>query len=201
MKKIKSIQVVKPGSNPDIDSDFNTHCRDKVIDYVTEKYGQDNVSGIVTFQKMAAKASFKSMCTIYDIPFSQANKITKLIPDPIEGVECHMSDLVDPESPWYEEGADFRSATSDPKWKPIIDGACAIEGRYKASGVHPCGVLISSHPLDESVPVMHHNGMGRLVSQWTYPECESLGLIKFDFLGLDTIDIVQRTVPVSYTHL
>lgn len=194
MKKIKSIQVVKPGSNPDIDSDFNTHCRDKVIDYVAEKYGQDNVSGIVTFQKMAAKASFKSMCTIYDIPFSQANKITKLIPDPIEGVECHMSDLVDPESSWYEDGADFRSATSDPKWKPIIDGACAIEGRYKASGVHPCGVLISSHPLDESVPVMHHNGMGRLVSQWTYPECESLGLIKFDFLGLDTIDIVQRTV-------
>lgn len=193
-KEIVSIKVVKPGSNPDIDSDFNTQCRDKVVEYVSDLYGDQNVSNITTFQSLAAKGAFKAMCTIYNIPFAQANKIASLVPDPIEGEDCTLSDIFDPNSSRYDEGAEFRAATSESQWDEIIESAKAIEGRYRSSGLHACGILISSKPLDDTIPVLRHEGTGRLVSQWTYPECESLGLIKFDFLGLDTVDLIQRTV-------
>lgn len=139
-KKITSIKVIKPGSSPDIDSDFNTEIRDLAIEHVTDLYGKDNVANIITYNTLAAKSSFKEMCTIYNIPFMKANQISALIPDPIEGRDIKLSEIFDPEHERYSEGDEFRAAVSDEYWKDIIAGAIAIEGRTKSIGMHPCFV-------------------------------------------------------------
>lgn len=194
LRKIVGIKVVKAGSPPDIDSDFHTVHREDVIRYVTDLYGAANVSNVVTFNTLAARSAFKTMCTIYSIPFAEANRIAALIPAPVEGVECTLSDLFDSSSDRYAEGSDFRSATSDATWKDVLSGARAIEGRIKSTGMHACGLIISSHHLTDTVPLMVRQKDSRVLTQWTYPQCEALGLIKMDFLGLDTVDLIQRTV-------
>lgn len=194
LRRVKSLRVIRPGSNPDIDSDFNTQKREGVIQYVTEKYGKDNVANIITFTSLAAKSAFKTMCTIYEVNFQQATKIAGLIPGPIEGEIPTMADLFDPSSDRYAEGADFRLAVSGDEWKPIIEGAIGIEGRYKSTGVHPCGLIISDESLNEIIPLQVRQEDNRVITQWTYPELEDMGLIKFDFLGLDTVDLIQHTV-------
>jgi DNA polymerase-3 subunit alpha len=193
-KKIASIRVVRPGSAPDVDSDFATYCRDDVLEHCEQLYGRGSLANIITFSTLAAKGSFKTMCTIYNIPFSQANKIAALVPPPIEGIDCTIADIFNPDSNRYSEGADFRSATAGEYWEKIIEGAKYIEGKNKATSVHPCGVIISSKPLSETIPLQVRQDDGRIVTQWTYGDCESLGLIKFDFLGLDTVDIIQHAV-------
>lgn len=193
-KRIAKLEVVDAGSNPDVDSDFHTEVREEVISYVTDLYGKDNVANIVTFNSLAAKSAFKEMCTIYQIPFASATKIAALVPPPIEGVDCTLDDIFNPDSDRYGEGAEFRAATSGLDWQKIIQGAINIEGRYKSTGVHPCGIIMSSKPLSNVIPLQVRQTDGRVITQWTYPECEELGLIKFDFLGLDTVDLIQHTV-------
>ena len=194
IKKIKSLSVIRPGSNPDVDSDFHTKVRTKTIEHVRELYGFDNVASIGTFATLAAKGSFKTMCTIYEVPFAQATKMAELIPPDIEGVSCTVADIFNPRSDRYNDAVDFRNATAGSEWTKIIEGAKAIEGRNKTTGVHPCGIVISSKPLLNTVPLQVRQDDGLVVTQWPYPELESLGLIKMDFLGLDTVDLIQYTV-------
>lgn len=191
-KRIASIEVIKPGSDPDVDSDFNTQIRSEVIEYVADKYG--HVANIITFATMKAKKAFKSLCTIYEIPYAEANKISALIPDGAEGVEPTMADIYDPYSDFYHDAADFRNATTGDEWNDLIEGSIAIEGRIDAIGVHPCGVVISAKPLEDVVPSHVRQSDGLKISQWTYPELESIGLIKMDFLGLDTVDLIQHAI-------
>lgn len=191
---VTSSKVIHPGSSPDVDSDFNTKIRTPVYGHVQDRYGADKVSNIATQARFGSKKAFKSMCTIYSIPPAAANRLTKLIPPPIEGVECKIADIFNPESSRYDEGAEFRSATQEDQWQEIIEGAIAIEGRISGTGAHACGVLLSSQPISSVVPTKVRKDDGRLLSQWAYPECESLGLVKMDFLGLDTVDLVQDAV-------
>lgn len=193
-KKITGIKVVSAGSNPDVDSDFNTTIREAAIAHTAELYGEENVANITTFNTLAARGAFKAMCTIYEIPFGQANRIGGMIPDSIEGREPSIADLYDPESDFYEAAADFRAATSISDWEPIVRGAQAIEGRNKATGVHAAGVIISSKPLKDVIPLTTRQKDGKTLTQWEYGELEDLGLIKMDFLGLDTVDLIQHTV-------
>lgn len=193
-KKIAKIEVVSAGSNPDVDSDFNTTIREDAIDHVAELYGEDNVASISTFSTLAAKGAFKAMCTIYEIPFSQANRLAGMIPDTIEGAAPTLQSMYDPESPFYEASADFRAATSSEEWQKIVKGAKAIEGKNRNTGVHAAGVIISSKPLKEVIPLTVRQDDGKILTQWEYGELEDLGLIKMDFLGLDTVDLIQHTV-------
>ena len=193
-KKIASIRVVKPGSSPDIDSDFNTEYRERAIEYVTNLYGKNNVSNILTFNTMAAKGALKNMCTIYEIPFKEANDLVSLIPGPEDGKELTLKDIFNPEHHRYSESEDFRDAVSSSRWENILSGAMAVEGKNKTTGVHACGIIISSKELDSVIPMQVRKEDSRYVTQWTYQECESLGLIKMDFLGLDTVDLIQATV-------
>lgn len=193
-KKISKIRVISAGSNPDVDSDFNTTVREKAIAHVADLYGENNVANITTFNTLAARGAFKAMCTIYEVPFSQANRIGGLIPNSIEGKEPTIADMYDPESEFYEAAADFRSATSTPEWQYIVEGAKAVEGRNKSTGVHAAGVIISSKPLHDVIPLAVRQDDGKLLTQWEYGELEDLGLIKMDFLGLDTVDLIQHTV-------
>lgn len=191
-KRIVNIEVIDPGSAPDVDSDFSTMSRDHAIEYVKDKYG--NVANIITFNTLAAKKAFKAMCTIYEIPFAQANKVASLIPPPIEGVDCKLSEIFDPNSSRFSEGVDFRNATAGEEWTKLIKGAIAIEGRNDSTGVHPCGIIISQKPLEGIVPTHVRQSDGTVISQWTYGQLEEIGLIKMDFLGLDTVDLIQHTV-------
>jgi len=194
-KKVVGMRVVSPGSPPDIDSDFSVTAREKAVEYVTELYGKENVANIVTFGTLATKSAFKSMCTIYEVPFAQANRVASMIPDGDEGHEVTFDDIYNEDSDYYKESADFREATSgDPKWDRVITGARGIAGRVKSTGVHACGIIISAKPLTDTVPLHIRKKDGKVITQWTYQECEALGLIKMDFLGLDTVDLIQHTI-------
>lgn len=193
-KTIKNIKIIKSGSNPDVDSDFHTLVREDVLEYVTDLYGKNNVSNIVTFGTLAAKGAVKAMCTIYNIPFSQANKLASLVPPAVEGKECTLEDIYNPDSDRYAEASEFRSFASGSDWERIIQGAINIEGKNKSTGVHACGIIISSEPLQDVIPLHVRQNDQRVITQWTYKECESLGLIKMDFLGLDTVDLIQNTI-------
>ena len=194
-KKVVGMKVVSPGSPPDIDSDFSVTAREKAVEYVTELYGKENVANIVTFGTLATKSAFKSMCTIYEVPFAQANRVASMIPDGDEGHEVTFDDIYNEDSDYYKESADFREATSgDPKWDRVITGARGIAGRVKSTGVHACGIIISAKPMTDTVPLHIRKKDGKVITQWTYQECEALGLIKMDFLGLDTVDLIQHTI-------
>lgn len=194
VKTIKNIRIVKAGSNPDVDSDFHTQHREDVLDYVTNTYGKANVANITTFGTLAAKGAVKAMCNIYSIPFAQAGKLAGLIPGPVEGKECTVNDIYDPTSDRYNEAEEFRSFASGSDWEKIITGARNIEGKNKNTGVHACGIVISAEPLEDVIPLYVRQVDGRVITQWTYQELESLGLIKMDFLGLDTVDLIQNSV-------
>ena len=194
-KTITKIIPLSPGSPPDIDSDFSQKSRDHAIQHVTEKYGRDKVCSIVTFGTLKSKGAFKSMCTIYDIPFSTANKITSLIPNPQEGVQFDLRDAYNPDADRYAEAEDFRNALADDdRMKDIFDGAVQIEGRNRTTGIHAAGIVISQQPLIDSIPLQVVKKEDKVVSQWVYKDLEKMGLIKMDFLGLETIDIIQRAV-------
>lgn len=190
---IKSIAVVKPGSPPDIDTDYNTVHRESVIEHTSATYGRNKSARIVTHGFLKAKSAFKDIASIYGIPFQETNRISALLPGVKDGKECSLAEVFDPESERYPEGAEFRDAVSAPEWKKVVEGALAVEGRTKSIGTHACGVILSSHPLSDVIPVSRDNKQNAL-TEYEYPACENLGLIKIDFLGLDTVDIIQNTV-------
>lgn len=193
-KKIKRIKAVNPGSPPDFDIDFQTQIRELVAQHAGDLYGLEKQANIITFDRYGPKGAFKAMCTLYRIPFAEANKVSALIPPPIEGVNCSIAEIFDPSSDRYSEGEDFRAAVAGDEWKRIIEGAMKIEGHVVGTGVHACGVIMSQKPLEEVIPLQVRLEDERVITQWTYPECEALGLVKMDFLGLDTVDIVQNAV-------
>lgn len=190
-KEIASIEVINPGSPPDVDSDFNTVFREKAIEHVTDVYGE--VANIITFSAYQAKGAFKALCTVYEVPFKDANKAADLIPG-----GCHLNDLYDPQNEFFDAGREFREFTSGSEWKAIVDGARAIEGRYFTTGMHAAGVVISPQKLEDVIPLHVRQSDHRRMSQWEYSELEELGLIKMDFLGLDTVDLIQHTVENIY---
>lgn len=212
-RKLIRIEPVSPGSPPDIDSDFSKKYRERAVEYVTQKYGQDNVSNIVTFGTLKAKGAFKSLCTIYSVPFVEANKVTNLIPGTKNGEEFNLSQTFDPEYERYEEAEAFREALEDPAWREIFDKSLELENRNRQTGIHAAGVIISKEKLENVIPTQmvkvkrdEENAAEfadgekyswKPVSQWVYKELEAIGLIKMDFLGLETIDIIQRAVEYA----
>lgn len=186
---IEKIFVKVPGSAPDIDTDFHTEGRDEVVQYCIDKYGEENVANIITFGTFKAKSSFKAMCTIYGVPPSAANKVSSLIDD-----SASLKELMDPSSPKYNESIDFRRAIDNPMYDEVVDMAIHLENRISETGVHPCGVIISSQPLAGIIPTQVRQKDGKVITQWEYPELEALGLIKMDFLGLDLINTIQQTL-------
>lgn len=186
---IEKIFVKIPGSAPDIDTDFHTEGRDEVVQYCIDKYGEENVANIITFGTFKARSSFKAMCTIYGVPPSAANKASSLIDD-----SASLKELMDPSSPRYNESIDFRRAIDNPMYDEVVDMAIHLENRISETGVHPCGVIISSQPLAGIIPTQVRQRDGKVITQWEYPELEALGLIKMDFLGLDLINTIQQTL-------
>ena len=179
-------------SMPDFDIDFDERRRGEVIRYVTEKYGSDRVAQIVTYGTIKAKQAVKDASRVLGYPFGVGEKITKAMPAPVMGKDVPLAKIFDPEDKRYGEGAEFRALYgADPDVKTVVDSAKDLEGLKRQWGVHAAGVIMSSEPLIDIIPIMRREQDGAIITQFDYPTCEALGLIKMDFLGLRNLTVLD----------
>ena len=178
-------------SMPDIDTDFCIARRGEVIDYVTERYGEDKVAQIITFNRMTSKAVLKDVARVLDIPYGEADRLAKLIPV-ARGKPAKLAEMIGPDSP----NADFRQKyENDEKVRHWVDLAMRIEGTNKTFGVHAAGVVIAAEPLDELVPLQRNND-GQVITQYYMEDVEAMGLLKMDFLGLKNLTMIEKTIEL-----
>lgn len=185
-------------SNPDFDIDFCVDKRELVIQYVTGKYGAQNVSQIVTFGTMAAKAAVKDVGRVYNYPYSEVEKITKLIPAMMG--KKHLAHILGLQK-WKDNepspviGELVELYENNEMAKVILDMAMRIEGMPRQTGMHAAGVIICRDPISDHVP-MAKTGDGNITTEFNMIECEELGLLKMDFLGLRTLTDIKKAVDI-----
>ena len=173
-------------SLPDIDIDFCMNRRGEVINYVTAKYGRENVAQIITFGTMAAKAAIKDVGRAMDVPYADVDRIAKMVPTTLN---IKLEDAIR-ESPALQQAYD-----SDPQVRELLDTAKKLEGMVRNAGVHAAGVVISPRPLNELVP-LHKTKNDEIVTAFDMVAIEKLGLLKMDFLGLTTLTILDDAVKL-----
>jgi len=173
-------------SMPDIDIDFCMNRRGEVIDYVTRKYGRENVAQIITFGTMAAKAAIKDVGRAMDVPYADVDRIAKMVPTTI-GITLENAIKDSPALQQAYEG--------DPQVRQLIDTARKLEGLVRNAGVHAAGVVISPRPLNELVPLFKTKN-DEIVTAFDMVAIEKLGLLKMDFLGLTTLTILDDALKL-----
>ncbi|MET0975219.1 MAG: DNA polymerase III subunit alpha, partial [Leifsonia sp.] len=179
-------------SMPDFDVDFDDRRRGEVIKYVTEKYGEERVAQIVTYGTIKAKQALKDSSRVLGFPFGMGDKLTKAMPPPVMGKDIPLTGIFDKSHPRYKEASDIRAVVeTDADARTVFDTALGIENLKRQWGVHAAGVIMSSDPLIDIIPIMKREQDGQIVTQFDYPAAESLGLIKMDFLGLRNLTIVS----------
>ncbi|WP_420063953.1 DNA polymerase III subunit alpha [Microbacterium marmarense] len=179
-------------SMPDFDVDFDDRRRGEVIQYVTEKYGDERVAQIVTYGTIKAKQALKDAGRVLGFPFSMGDKLTKAMPPAVMGKDMPLEGMFDKSHARFKEAAEFRTLIeTDPEAKTVFDTAVGLENLKRQWGVHAAGVIMSSEPLIDIIPIMRREQDGQIVTQFDYPSCESLGLIKMDFLGLRNLTIIN----------
>ena len=179
-------------SMPDFDVDFDERRRGEVIKYVTDKYGEDRVAQIVTYGTIKAKQALKDSARLLGMPFATGEKLTKAMPPAIMGKDVSLTGLFDPDDVRYAEADEFRRLhASDPDAQRVVELAKGIENLKRQWGVHAAGVIMSSEPLIDIIPIMRRPQDGAVITQFDYPTCEGLGLIKMDFLGLRNLTILD----------
>jgi DNA polymerase-3 subunit alpha len=179
-------------SMPDFDVDFDDRRRGEVIKYVTERYGEERVAQIVTYGTIKAKQALKDSSRVLGFPFGMGEKLTKAMPPPVMGKDIALTGIFDKDHPRYKEAVDIRAVVeTDPEAKTVFDTALGLENLKRQWGVHAAGVIMSSDPLINVIPLMKREQDGQIVTQFDYPACESLGLIKMDFLGLRNLTIIN----------
>ena len=182
-------------SMPDIDIDFDERRRGDVIRYVTEKWGEDKVSFVATYGTIKAKAAVKDAGRILGYPYSLGDRISKAFPPAVMGKDIPLSGLFDDKHARYGEAGELRKLyNEEPEVKQIIDTARGIEGLIRQTGVHAAGVIMSAETITDYVPVMRRDADGAIITQFDYPTCETLGLMKMDFLGLRNLTIIDDAV-------
>jgi DNA polymerase-3 subunit alpha len=181
-------------SPPDIDMDFNDVDRDRVIQYVKNKYGNDHVSYVVTFGKILAKNAVKDTIRILGEPYSLGDELTKSMPEPVFGKTMPLKYMYQPGAPRYDEADGFRNLVKERNAGHVVDIAKQLEGRVRSTGVHAAAVIISSKPVWETVPQMMRQSDDAMITQWDYPTCEEIGLLKVDFLGLRNLGIMRDAI-------
>jgi len=174
-------RFLNPGRKtmPDMDIDFAVAGRERVINYVTEKYGRDRVAQIITFSTMAARAAVRDAGRVLEVPYGTVDKIAKLIP---EGPGQTLA-----------EAAELRKAVAnDPVAKEILELAEPLEGLTRADSIHAAGVVIGAEPLLNVVPLQQKGPEQEVVTQFPMKDVEALGLLKMDFLGLRNLDVIDK---------
>jgi DNA polymerase-3 subunit alpha len=171
-------------SMPDIDIDFCMRRRGELIDYVTQKYGRENVAQIITFGTMAAKAAIKDVGRAMDIPYAEVDRLAKLVPNTL-GIELE---------PALAQTPQLKAAvTSDERLKDLMAVALRLEGLARHASTHAAGVVISPRPLTDIVP-LYKTSRDEVTTQYDMNALERIGLLKMDFLGLTTLTVLQDTV-------
>ncbi|MEI5585589.1 DNA polymerase III subunit alpha [Agromyces sp. CCNWLW213] len=179
-------------SMPDFDVDFDERRRGEVIKYVTEKYGDERVAQIVTYGTIKAKQALKDSSRVLGFPFGMGEKLTKAMPPAVMGKDIPLSGILDKDHPRYKEAGDIRALIeTDAEAKTVFETALGLENLKRQWGVHAAGVIMSSEPLIDIIPIMKREQDGQVVTQFDYPACEALGLIKMDFLGLRNLTIID----------
>ena len=177
---------------PDFDVDFDERRRGEVIRYVTEKYGDDRVAQIVTYGTIKAKQAMKDSARVLGYPYALGDQLTKLMPPAIMGKDIPLGGIFDPTHKRYSEAGEFRARyETDPDAKRVVDTARGLENLKRQWGVHAAGVIMSSEPLLDVIPIMKREQDGQIITQFDYPSCEALGLVKMDFLGLRNLTILD----------
>ncbi len=178
-------RFLNPGrkSLPDADIDFAVEGRDRVINYVAEKYGRDRVAQIITFSTMAARAAVRDAGRVLEIPYGIVDKIAKAIPEgPGQTLDACLK-------PGQELKAQY---DADPVAREIVDLAKPLEGLVRADSIHAAGVVIGDQPLTEYVPLQQKGADQEVVTQFAGGDIEALGLLKIDFLGLRNLDVLEK---------
>ncbi|WP_051064484.1 DNA polymerase III subunit alpha [Acaricomes phytoseiuli] len=182
-------------SMPDFDVDFDDRRRGEVIKYVTEKYGDERVAMIVTYGTIKAKQALKDSSRVLGYPFSMGERLTKAMPPDVMGKGMPLADIHDKDAKRYSEAVEMRELlTTDAEAQKVFDTAVGLEGLKRQWGVHAAGVIMSSDPLIDIIPIMRREQDGQVITQFDYPTCEGLGLIKMDFLGLRNLTIISDAI-------
>jgi DNA polymerase-3 subunit alpha len=181
-------------SMPDIDMDFDERRRGEMIRYTTEKYGEDRIAQIITYSTIKAKAAIKdSARVLFGQPgYSVADRISKAMPPAVMGKDIPLSGIFDPGHKRYAEATEVRALyEADAQVREIIDTARGLEGLKRQWGVHAAGVIMSSKPLIDVIPIQRRDSDGAIITQFDMGVCETLGLLKMDFLGLRNLTIID----------
>ena len=173
---------------PDFDVDLCQENRYKTIEYVQKKYGYDHVAQIITYGKLQSKAVIRDVARVLQMPYSQADRISKMIPKGQGGKNPTLPEALE-QVPELEE-----MRVNDPQINKLFDIAIKLEGLYRNSGMHAAGVVIGDRPLDQLVPLYKDPRADMPVTQYDMKYVEETGLIKFDFLGLKTLTVIKRAV-------
>lgn len=176
-------------SMPDIDTDIQDNRRDEVIEYCTQKYGKARVGNICTFGKMMAKNAVRDVARVLEVPYAEADRIAKLVPDPVMGHHVKLKDAIKTEPDLKKE------YETNPTVKEVIDFAMRLEGTIRSHGVHACGVVIAPDDLVKFLP-MEVSAKGPLATQFPSTQVEELGLLKMDFLGLSNLSVIQQALRI-----
>ncbi len=182
-------RFLNPGrksSMPDVDVDFCMDRRDEVIRYVTDKYGKDKVAQIITFGKMQAKAVIRDVGRVMDIPYAEVDRIAKLIP----GTLNITLDQALEQEPRLKE-----AISKDSRVESLFNVAKCLEGLTRHASTHAAGIVIANRPLMDYLP-LYRGQNGEVVTQFTMKDVEKIGLVKFDFLGLKTLTVLDQTVKL-----
>lgn len=173
-------------SMPDIDTDFCIERRGEVIKYASEKYGEDRVAQIITFNRMTSKAVIKDVARVLEFPYGEAAKLAKMVPV-VRGKPTPLDEMV-------EDHPEFKQIyQSNEEARQVIDLARKLEGTNKTFGMHAAGVVISDVPLDEIVPTQRNND-GTVICQYYMEDVAYAGLVKMDFLGLRNLTMIDKAV-------
>jgi DNA polymerase III subunit alpha len=179
-------------SMPDIDIDFDERRRGDMIRYATEKYGEERVAQIITYGTIKAKQAIKDSARVLGYPFSLGDRITKVMPPAVMGKDIPLSGIFDPQHGRYNEAVEFRALyESDAEAKRVVDTARGLEGLKRQWGVHAAGVILSREPLLDVIPIQRREQDGAIITQFDMGACESLGLLKMDFLGLRNLTVLD----------
>ena len=174
-------------SMPDIDVDIQDTRRDEVIEYCTEKYGDGRVANICTFGKMMGKSAVRDVARVLEVPYSESDRIAKLVPDPVMGHHVPLERAI-------KEAPDLKTEyETNPTAKEVIDFAMRLEGTIRNHGVHACGVVIAPDDLVKFLP-LEVSAKGPIATQFPSTQVEELGLLKMDFLGLSNLSVINNAL-------
>lgn len=174
-------------SMPDIDTDIQDTRRDEVIQYCTDKYGVDRVANIATFGKMMGKMAVRDVARVMEVPYAEADRLAKMVPDPVMGHHVHIKDAIEQVPELKQE------YEANPTSREVLNFASRLEGTIRSHGVHACGIVIAPDDLFKYLP-LEVSAKGPIATQFPSTQVEELGLLKMDFLGLSNLSVINNAL-------